>query len=448
MKFFLISEWGDLHFLARLLKAEGHQVQLHVKHPEAKDVGKGLVELVKFPAPPPGATVIFDSAGHGILGNQLRAKGHGVIGGNPLDKVLELDRTAGTKAFADAGIQTPETHTFTSMAQGRAFLATHRGEWFWKPNGNLSCSTTYNGKDPKQLARFLTWAERAIQGIKGFELQKKVPGTEVSVEGWFDGRRFVLPFNSTIEDKKFLTGDLGPRTGCQANVVWPWVTTKLPEKTIAKMEKALRDAKYVGPIDANVIVGGDGEPVGLEWSPRTGFDALQALCMLLDPVGEQLAAFAKGDLREWTIRDELALTLRVSTPPFPAEREAIGKQPRPKPLPVHGLPLDPTLCDDPQQVFVDDVMLGPDDLPALAGRDGNVGCVGVHGPEMAPLRAKLLKAADALDIPNKQFRRDILPRFEEAVTALKTYGYITAKDVVNASRPKPKPDAPAPSKAA
>ena len=439
--FFGISDWGDLLGLFRLLKSEGHTVQLHVKHPEAKDVGRGLVDLAKFPAPPPGAIVIFDHAGAGTLGQQLRAKGHPVIGGNPLDKELDLDRTKGTAHFTAAGIKTPDTHTFTSMAQGRAFLATHKGQWFWKPNGNLSCSTTYNGKDAAQLARFLAWAETHIQGIKGFELQKKVDGTEVSVEGWFDGTRFVPPFNSTIEDKKFLAGDLGPRTGCQTNVVWPWETDTLPERTVARLEKTLKAAKYVGPIDSNLIVDADGTPYGLEWSPRLGFDAIQALCCLLDPVGDQLEAFARGSLKEWSLKPGLALTVRMSTPPFPAERDAITKKPRATPLPVHGLPLDPKLCDTPGRIFVDDVMLGKDGQPALAGRDGNVCCVGLRGDEMVPLRKALLKVVDGIDLPNRQYRRDLLPRFEEAVAHLKAHRYIREADVVNASRPKPNPGA-------
>jgi hypothetical protein len=38
-----------------------------------------------------------------------------------------------------------------------------------------------------------------------------VDGIEVDVEGWFDGQRFVPPFNLTFEDEKFLAAGHGWR---------------------------------------------------------------------------------------------------------------------------------------------------------------------------------------------------------------------------------------------
>jgi phosphoribosylamine-glycine ligase len=436
MKFYLHSNYGDSLWLARRLLADGHDVLLHVRDEAAKAVGKGIVPLAPTPMPPADATVIFDSSGHGRMGEAFRRRGLGVIGGNPLDAELELDRSRGTQLMQASGIQVPETHSFTDFGQAKAFLSTHRGVWYFKPSGNQSTSLTHHG-EAAELRRWLAWAQPHLKGVTSFELQRKVDGTEVSCEGWFDGEKWVPPFNATFEDKHFLTGNLGPRVGCASNVVWAFddPDAELPRRTVKRLTNILRAAAYVGPIDLNCIIDGEGEPVGLEWSPRLGFDASQAwLGMLVDgDLGAQLAEFARGRLRRFSAQtDKRALTLRVTTPPYPTEHVTPAKEQR-------GLPLGLELLRDPRSIFVDDVMLDAKGEPCLAGRDGSVCCVGALGRDFHQLQAEVLRTVDHLRIPGKQHRLDPSERAPKAWAVLRDHGFMGRRLAAQLVPAKPSP---------
>lgn len=401
---------------------------MHVFDPPSRHVGDGLIPKLERPEPEKGTDVVlFDGTGYGALGTRLRKRGFAVIGGNPLDHDLEVDRAQGTAFMRQAGIKTPQTKSFRSLAQGQAFLATHDGHWYFKPSGDHGTDLTRNG-DADAVRRFLAWVSRQPMAAKldEFELQRAVDGAEVSVEGWFDGRKWVGPCNSTLETKKFCTGDLGPRTGCQANVVWTYEADRprLFQKTVERLTPLLRAANYVGPLDLNCIIAEDGEPYGLEWSARTGFDALQAYSLLVQGnLGHQLDQFAHGRLRAWDVRpDVMGLTLRLSTTPYPMEDVRLAKE-------SLGLPLDPKLFRDPETTFLDDVMVGPDAKPAMAGRDGSIGCVGTTGRDWEQMKKQVVKRAKAIDIPSKAYRIDVVPDAEKRWKTLAQHGYVTAADV-------------------
>lgn len=418
--FFVWSQFGDSLSLARTLQAEGARVTFYVEDAQAKSVGKGLVPLADTPKIPGGAIVIFDAVKFGKQGAQLRMLGHPVIGGNKLDEQLEVDRGAGAKIMQEAGISIPETHPFETISDAVDFLGDEDGKWYMKLNGDLGTNMTYNAPNPDMMIRYLKWWAKQQGPKPSFELQRAVEGTEVSCEGWFDGRRFVPPFNATIEDKKFLTGNVGPRTGCEANIVWALEGTApaLPVAGVEKIAVLLRRHKYVGPIDLNCIVNAAGEPYGLEWSARLGFDASVAYARLFNGTfAEQLEAFALGALDEWAIDDEVAMTLRLSTPPYPTEDGAkIAAK-------MRGLPLDAVLLHD-DRFSLTDVMLNDERDPCLAGRDGHIGTVGTVGRNLGQMRRELLDLADHLAIPSIQYRKDPVERAEDSLRALDAHDFL------------------------
>jgi phosphoribosylamine--glycine ligase len=411
-RFFVWSDAGDSVFLARRLASEGHAVDVYIHDPASRRLGDGLVR--KAAAPQPGAVVLFDGVGHGALGQRYRAAGHPVIGGNPLDRALELDRTQGTALMGAVGIATPETRTFRDRAAADAFLAEEDGgTWFFKPSGNQGTATTMGGP-PAMLRRFLAWALPQLPPGTPFELQRKVDGHEISCQGWFDGARFVPPFDSTLEDKRLMPGDIGPRAGCQANLVWPWwQNTALPTRTVARLADRLRAARYCGPIDCNMIVDDAGVPHGLEWTARFGFDATQAWqCLVRGDLGAQLEAFARGRLDRFDVDDTCAMTLRVSTPPYPDEGPAAERR---------GLPVDEDLIAHPR-MFADDVMLDRAGHPVCAGRDGSLGVVAAVGDDVGELRRRCLALAAGLALPGLQYRNDPVARVERVWAALQDFG--------------------------
>jgi phosphoribosylamine---glycine ligase len=411
----LWSEDGCPLSLALKLQGEGHPVTLDTKNPEAAQVGKGLVP--RATEPPKGALVIFDTVGHGDLGDLYRKRGHAVIGGNRFDADLELNRPKGARIMREAGITTPATFPFKTTADAIAFLKKSEGAWFVKVSGaQADCMSTYNASNPDAMIRYLRWCQNAGP-VEPFELQSQVDGIEVSCNGWFNGREFVPPFDLTIEEKRFLTGDLGPRTGCASCVVWHADGDELAERTVLKIEEVLGEQNYVGPVDCNSLVDSDGEPTGLEWTARIGFDSTQAWMRLFgDDLGEQLVAFAHRELGEWEpLGERLALNLRVSVPPYPTFVPAEVRA-------LRGLPLDGMVVGewfDPS-----DVMQGP----VCAGASGWIGVVGVTGSSLAGLQHSALTLAQTLQIPNSQYRTDPVSRGARDMKRLDQLGLLGLKE--------------------
>jgi phosphoribosylamine--glycine ligase len=419
--FFFWSDYGDSLFLALKLQAEGADVTFHTEQEEARWVGKGLIPLIAEAKIPRGAIVIFDAVKFGKRGQQLRMLGHPVIGGNPFDEQLEVDRSAGARIMLEAGITIPESHPFEAVKDAIDFLEEQDGKWYMKLSGDFGTNQTANGT-PDLMIRYLTWWQSQTGKKPPFELQRAVEGTEVSCEGWFDGKRFVPPFNATIEDKKFMTGNRGPRTGCEANMVWALEgkVPALPIAGIVRIAALLRQKKYVGPIDLNCIVTASGEPFGLEWSARLGFDASVAWAKLFKgTLAQQLEAFAHGELEEWEMSDEVAMTLRISTPPYPLEDPHADVATK-----YRGMPLDPTVLHD-DRITLTDVMLDTERNPVMAGRDGHLGTVGQVGYDLGRLRREILEIADGLEIPSLQYRIDPVKRAEESLEVLQGHGYLS-----------------------
>ena len=411
--FFIWSEDGTSLPLAIKLKREGHPVLFFTRAPEPRDAGRGLVPKTTTPEPQKNAVVIFDCVGHGAetAGAVFRRRGFPVIGGNRFAHDLEADRPEGAKIMKAGGISTPETHPFRNVATAIRFLEGEEGAWFVKVSGDTVESSTRDAPSSEEMIRFLRWVDSKGK-VEPFELQRKIIGTEVSLNGWFDGEKFVPPFDITLEDKHFLAGGRGPRTGCEYNVVYHAQDDALASLTVLRIEDRLRDEGYVGPVDQNSLVDAEGDPVGLEWTARLGFDATQAWMRLFEgTLGEQLESFARGELKQWEPSvTGLSGTLRLSIPPYPTwEPKTIAKQ--------QGLPLDRRVTTDLAYDPID-VMLTPDG-PAAAGGSGIIGTVAATG-ELDKIRSTTLAEASAIKatVTDVQYRTDAFAGIQERLDAL------------------------------
>lgn len=410
-EFLLASKYGDSAFLGLRLKREGHRVRLFIEHPTCRDAYNGMIEKAKNPMPNRGEVILVDSEGMGHYADKMRQSGFTVIGGGRWSDTIELNRHAGIALMQQHGIRVPETKAFTSVNDGIRFLGAQSDEWFYKPSGNEDAAWTMGGS-PDMVARFMR-----LHPAREFILQKKITGTEISLEGWFNGREFVYPFNSTVEDKKFLAGDLGPNVGCMGNVVWTYEDPRprLAEATLLRLSTATRRARYVGPIDINLIIDHEGTAYGLEWTPRFGYDALQALSLLAPSnFGDQLIEFGRGALTKFDMRGEYAFVLNVSVPPYPHSENAMKAK---------GSPLDRTLLDHPELVMLRDVMLDNFKLPVIAGGSGIVGSFGNKGKYVNVLRSDVFSFVRSFKIPNAQYRIDCCDRVDSVISVLAKHLY-------------------------
>jgi len=408
MTFFLYSHYGDALPLGIALQKAGADVVMHTVDEGTEHVGEGLIDLSEHPNPPAGSIVIFDDTGMGAEGTDLRNQGFAVIGGNPFDTKLGKDRRRGKEIMKEAGIVVPQGKSFKTIDEAKVYVTDKEGKWFVKVDGDLGNASTVDG-DSETLKRYLTWVSAQDKQVHGVELQSALQGPEVSVEGWFDGEEFVFPFNATIEEKRLMAGNVGPRTGCESCVVWPYSGPLADE--LLKMTDVLRKEEYIGSLDLNMIVTQDG-PVGLEWTARLGFDASTALWVLAGPtLPEQLEAFAYGALPAWELSPEPALTLRLSIPPYPTEDKKLGRK-------MYGYPIDSGMSQE--TIYPTDIRLGPSGLEC-AGRDGLLGCIVTQGNDM---KSKAVDIAGSLKIPSLQYRIDPVSRYEKTLKELDALGVL------------------------
>ncbi len=243
--------------------------------------------------------IIFDLNGHGEKADYLRAKGKKVWGGGRLADKLENDRAFGMKVLTKAGVPIPTTHYFKSGDEAKALV-----EKKFKDSDRMviklddpkaSKATSYVAKDrADMLTRIENWqtTEKDQANMdEGGIVQEFIEGVEISVEGWFNGKDFLYPYNITMEDKKLLNDDVGPNTGCSQNLVKQLrpARPKIARLLLEPLVPVLAKGGFCGQIDVNCIVDGQGKVYALEFTPRAGYDATSTLVMGLPGYGEAVS---------------------------------------------------------------------------------------------------------------------------------------------------------------
>jgi phosphoribosylamine--glycine ligase len=245
----------------------------------------------------------------------------------------------------------------------------------------------------------LEYLEKVNALTKGapFMLQEVIKGTEVSVEGYFNGDDFYL-INVTLEEKKFMNKSKGPNTGCAGNLVFPLSNqSKLFKQGLGKLRNYLHSIQYTGMIDLNTIANNEGL-FGLEWTPRFGYDASAALMVMYGGnFGEMLLSTATGQVPDQTWKYDFVAGVRLSIPPYPSEFK--GKHPQ-------GVPVKGIEPEDLDQCYVYDVELEKGGL-VTAGHSGFIAVPMAGGRSIYEAFAGVDSRVDSIRIPNMQIRTDI-----------------------------------------
>lgn len=382
------------------MQLEGADVMAYVP-PSVGKMYCGLLEIVhdhtQLRIDPHESVVISDMVGAGEACDILKEKGVYVIGGGRLNDQLELDRDFGTDFMRKHGILVSETTVFTNFADARKFIEETGKRYVFKPNGNLETDLTYVSTSAENLLGMLDYLESRVPEGCEFELQEFIDGIEMSTEAWFNGEKFLQPINSTMEEKKFMVGNVGPNTGCMGNVVWSWepeISDYLYRTLFKPMEEELQEAKYLGPLDINAIWTPEG-PYGLEFTSRFGYDAIQAYSLLLEVPLKDFFEHLRGFNSMPVSQNKIAMAVRVSLPPFPNEGE---------------VPEVPILNykEFGDNIFLSDVYFDEDTNELkCAGEDGYVMCVAHAGRSLDSIREKIYHIIEEIEIPGKQYRVDI-----------------------------------------
>lgn len=329
LKILVHSANGDGIALANRFKKEGAQVWVYIEEKGCRRIGDGLVDKVdsvtRGMAEKPDF-VLFDMSGSGELADRLRKAGTKVIGSSAMADKMETDRKFGLDLMKNNGIKIPVTAEFKTIEDALFHVKQNPKAYAIKMSGGDSgCASSYVAKDAADMLDYISYQkeQKLIKPGMEFVLQEVVKGVEISTEVWFSQGTPLLPYNGTFEIKKFMPGDLGPNTGCETSVVFPYLSSspKIIEKTIKKIFPFMAKEKYTGPLDINCIVSEkDWEPYGLEWTPRLGYSAIYALSALMDSnLSEFFYGVAYGKTQRVPAKHSWATSLKVSVPPYPLD---------------------------------------------------------------------------------------------------------------------------------
>jgi phosphoribosylamine---glycine ligase len=392
------------HFILRLLE-EGHRVDYYLTEPDYENILGGII-----PAPyirPRGAKGYpnygkYDLSLFDLTGRERQAEYSATLcptlGDGAFNCAVEDDRMFGLEAMAECGIQVPPYERFTDTAAAKVYIRKSNKRFVYKPDGGQDndTDTTYVSSSPEDMLANL---DKLFTKTKGspFVLQEFIKGTEVSVEGYFNGDEFYL-VNVTLEEKKFMNGNHGPNTGCAGNLVFHLSeSSELFKQGLGRMKEYLRGVNYTGMIDLNTIATDSGL-YGLEWTPRFGYDASATLFQMYGGnLGEMFHKIATGRVPDESWRGDFAVGVRLSIPPYPTEIK--GKHPA-------GVAIKGISEGQYKSTYMYDVMLQGGELVS-AGHSGFIAVPMAHGMSMGDAWTALDEKIEDIKIPNMQIRTDV-----------------------------------------
>lgn len=268
--------------------------------------------------------MVFDSSGLGKLADEARKAGIHVLGGGSFCDRLEFDRTFGKKIAQEAGCHIPASQQFASLDETISFARTSLdGPVYFKTDTYIKADATKGCDDAEELVEYLEDLKREARPNTKNILEEKIEGPALSTGRWWNGRTWIGPYAGDWEKKKFMADEIGPSTGCSLNAVWLYEDED-PLIARALCWDALAPAfvKHEAPpgfYDINAVLKG-GKAYFLEWCGRFGYDSeVLGLCTLYDDLGAYLWQVATGQGDGGGLRDELALSIRVTVPPYPSE---------------------------------------------------------------------------------------------------------------------------------
>lgn len=423
-KFLFVSSDGlHLDCAWRVLR-EGHEVRYFIENKDEADIGDGFVPKVDAWEPHVdwADVIIFDDVlGHGDKAAKLREQGKAVIGGTPYTDRLEDDRSFGQDELKKAGVATLKYQEFDDFDKAIAYVRANPRRYVIKPSGEaqnikrlLFVGMEEDGSDVVRVleAYKRVWSDT----IKIFQLQNRVTGVEVAVGGFFNGKRFLNPININFEHKKLFPGNIGPATGEMGTSMFWTGRNRLFNQTLAKMEGRLAKEGFVGYMDVNCIVNGQGI-YPLEFTARFGYPTIQIQTDgLMQPVAEFFYNMATGADKDIKVRKGFQVGVRLVVPPYPFRDKQTFDSYSKNATIVFKKPTT-------EGIHIEDVKRVNDEW-LVTGSSGVALIVAGQGTTMREARAQAYRRISNILIPNMYYRTDIGERWFEDSDRLHSWGYL------------------------
>ena len=416
MRFLGIGEDGSLGDMYMALAEAGHDVKVHIAAPECHDTLAGLIRRVdSWEAELDwvrhyDGILIFEAADSGETQDLLRRDGFQVIGGSAFGDRLENDREFGQSCMRQVGMKTATSHNFTNFAAGIDLVRRRPRRYVFKLNGfGFAASRNVVGEldDGTDISALLERYQQSwsFNTRPDFVLMDHVTGVEVGVGAYFNGEAFLDAVVIDWEHKKFFPGDLGELTGEMGTLLSYRNSQPLFEATLAKMGEILKGSRYVGYINLNTIVNGDGI-WPLEFTCRFGYPGA-AICSALHAEGwdvlfQRMVARESLDFRT---HSGFAIGVLLTVPPFPqSDRyKEISK----------GLPIlfrEQPIEEDWHHMHLSEVEMRDGRL-FTAGELGSLMIVTGTGESVQDARAAAYRRCRNVVVPGLRYRNDIGARF-------------------------------------
>jgi len=208
MKFLLLSIDGAGLPIAMKLKLEGNDVAVYIHKNRFKHLYDGMIKKLEKKEwgkwIDDQTIIIFDTVKSGRIADRLRRQGHYVVGAGEMNDKMELDRQFGMELAKKAGLKVPPEKEFTNFDEAKAFVQQTKKRYIMKPSGNIETWANYPSKGWKDMVRMLDfWKKNWTEEIR-FVLQEMIDGQQMSIEGWYDGKKWS-GFNCFDEETEILT---------------------------------------------------------------------------------------------------------------------------------------------------------------------------------------------------------------------------------------------------
>jgi phosphoribosylamine--glycine ligase len=423
-KFLFVSLSGLITDIAWQVNKEGHEVRYWIGAEKERDIGDGFVpKCADWRAEVDWADVIVfdDTLGQGAEAQALRAKGKRVVGGTPYTDRLEDDRAFGQEELRRAGVNILPYRQFEDFGHAIAYVRENPDRYVIKPSGESGVVKRRlfvgDEEDGEDVIRVLEAYQRSFPDeIKLFQLQRRVTGVEVAVGAFFNGREFVQPINVNFENKRLFPGNIGPSTGEMGTAMFWSGPNRLFTSTLKKMEPLLAREGYVGYVDLNCIVNGQGI-YPLEFTSRFGYPTIMIQQEgMLTPIGEFFHELAGGALTRFKVKSGFQLGVRICVSPFPFDDEAT----------FNAVSRNAAILfrkGIPEEVHIEDVKQVHGQW-YVAGTSGVVLVVCGLGPTMRQAQQQAYSRIRNIMIPDMYYRDDIGERWFEDHDRLHTWGYL------------------------
>lgn len=414
MRFLGIGETCDLGDVYYRLQQAGHEVRVHIDEPAAHGVQGRLLqrthhwqsELGWIQEAGQDGIILFESAIHGELQDELRADGFQVIGGCAYGDRLENEREFGQETLQAIGLSIVQSHRFTNFSSATDFIRHTSGRYVFKLN-DASSQRTKNyigeldsGSDMMAFLR-LQQAQWQENWLPDFVLMEYIEGVEVGVGAFFNGEEFLRPILMDFEHKRLFPGELGELTGEMGTVVSYRNSERIFEASLGRMQNLLREQGYCGYINLNLIANKEGL-WPLEFTSRFGYPGSIISQELHEEGWDSIfRKLLRRDGLEFATRSGFAtgVVLTVPTFPYPQGYAEIGK----------GTPIffkDNITPAERDRLHLAEVAMEDGQLVS-SGLTGYIGVATGIGETVEDASRRAYEVAHKVVVPNLRYRNDI-----------------------------------------